>query len=1050
MIGSKVMIYKGLKILSAFLSAALIVSCTEDSALQQGSVTDGILPIENTTVHQLGDSFKVAYTSPVDWRMTMKENGTPAVPEWLTASVVSGKAGTTVITFTVDPNVDEDRKCDINFSRKGDTEIMESFTIFQEKAVLEVSETAFEFGWKNTREAGMQTFNVESNVEWALTLNNETFFSAEYEGCEDGVAEGDRTVTVRALENNFSTENKAAVIKVVPVKRNNKGERIELGIDYERTISMSQDFLIFLVNNGRVTTDLPSFSELGADYVALGSVVASDHLTEQTITITSETDWEFDIDEVEDSWGLELTTSPEEENVVVSGRDAKRKTLTIKVKEPNPSDMSRNADFDLYVLADDVREKRTVKIHQDAYEFRSDLLSSDVSFDNLSGENTLSLHTKGPWSILPDDVPEWLSISPMNGVGNADIEIKAENQNLSFEDLKDDIKILSGLNTLTDKYSFSQDKFLFDVVWPDEFGSALSRLDTRDYLVYVTSSGPWTLELESSANDDGSDWVDVDTYSGEAGIRMPVIIKANNANPDKNSERGKIIRISSDLHESGSSWPEKALFSNEFIQDRFRFDLVRGEVDITTQPTNYVAYKSTKNTSTFTMRCSAPWQISTDSDWISFNLYQGTGEDYPSVTMTALNNVSGEWSKSRKAIVTVKSDPEGDWSYSDSKTFEVTQDGLVFEVSAQPSYSTETLNEQTFQFSVTATDGLPWTVSQDDSWVGLQSTSLTGSRTVSFKPTHNGSLEVRDSKITVSSSAIENLTPVTMSVAQSAYRFDSKEVMLKGFKELNPGSKDVAVDCMGPWTVQGRPSWIEVDQSSGSGKATLKVTPKKNTATGGDREGTFRIVSQVGGVTHTKVVTVVQDPFIWEVKSSTGNINADAVNGGTGLISFICSGSWMASSTKDFVTLSKASGTGGKYTTEMVSVTVSPNYTRSARSAQVTVRSDDDSAHSTTLSVSQAAYVFEIGAISWNIPYGGEKKTVTARCSELLNVISSASWLKASVSGDVLTLEADENETTSTRTATVTVSSPHVSNNAELTKTFTFTQAAAPAPEPEK
>ena len=1074
------MIYKGLKILSAFLSAALIVSCTEDSALQQGSVSDGILPIENTTVHQLGDSFKVAYTSPVDWRMTMKENDTSAVPEWLTASVVSGKAGTTVITFTVDPNVDPNvdkcRKCEVKFSRKGDAEVMESFIISQEKAVLEVSETEFEFGWRKSE--GEKSFDVETNLEWDYEVvgTDSTYFSVDITGVvnKDGTkgsgnAEDNAKVNVKvnAKAPNFGTQDYEAEITIKPVKRNNKGEKIESDkLDSKvrkaldgltRTIKVSQDYLIFQVDDD----ELQSFSELGADYVDTASVNAEAYLTEQTITITCEADWDYDSSDVPD-W-LELIPSTEED-VDVGDRKAKCKTLEIKVKEPNPGESQRDAAIDFYVMADDdIREKRTVTIYQDGYEF--DLSApEDLSFDNLSTETkTLQLTTKGPWSIELDPDQKWLSMSPMSGVGDSKITIEAKDQNLLFEDLGYAMTIKSDLNDLDDLCQFSQDKFEFKVEWPNEFGSAMSRLDTGEYKVYVTSSGSWTLAIEADGSDDGSDWLNVSVNSGEAGEKIPVTINAKTANPDKESQRGKVIKITSDLHKNNDSWPEKALDSNKFIQDKFSFDIVRDDVDITKQPTNFVAYKEDANTSEFKMQCSAPWIIDVNrdwDDWISFSEYAGTGEKYPTITMTAEDNVYEKWDESRDAVITVKSDPLGDGSYSDSKTFKVTQDALVFTVAALNEYPVGALNDKDWAFSVLATEGLPWTmtVSDEDTWVGCETTDYKGSKDVTFKPFYNGTLSDRDGNITISSSVIKNLNPTTMTVKQSAYEFDNTPVTLDGFKELNPESKCFNLVCMGPWKVEACPDWVTVDPSDGSGDSKLTVTLDKNTATGDPRSCTIKIVSQVGGVEHTKEVTVVQNPFTWEITPSenisTDNVlKVDALNGGEGSVSLICSGSWKASADSAYVTVSTEKGEReGKVEVTgegegKVVVTVDPNYTTSQRTAKVTVSSDNNTDLKYELSVLQEAYVFELDTLfTEKISYKGGD-VIKFKCSEEPDVTPTegCNWLETKYEGNVLTITAQKNTTSSDREADVTISSPH---NSDLEEKYNLIQEAPPAQEP--
>lgn len=1057
--------YTRIRLFFVLLTVLVAGSCGDDSYLQQGTTEDAILPIGDVEVHPLGDVFKVAFTSPVAWKMNFDyypddESG------WFSIlpTSVTGKAGTTVVTFTVDPNVSIDRNCTVRFfNTEGSREKLKEFVISQDRAYLTVSEENIDFGWRKSE--GEKSFDVETNLEWDYEVvgTDSTSFSVDIMGVvnKDGTkgsgnAEDNAKVNVKvnAKAPNFGTQDYEAEITIKPVKRNNKGEKIESDkLDSKgltRTIKVSQDYLIFQVDDD----ELQSFSELGADYVDTASVNAEAYLTEQTMTITCEADWDYDSSDVPD-W-LELIPSTEED-VDVGDRKAKCKTLEIKVKEPNPGKLQRDAAIDFYVMADDdIRENRTVTIYQDGYEF--DLSApEDLSFDNLSTETkALQLTTKGPWSIELDPDQKWLSMSPMSGVGDSKITIEAKDQNLLFEDLEYAMTIKSDLNDLDDLCQFSQDKFEFKVEWPNEFGSAMSRLDTGEYKVYVTSSGSWTLAIEADGSDDGSDWLNVSVNSGEAGEEIPVTINAKTANPDKESQRGKVIKITSDLHKNNDSWPENALDSNKFIQDKFSFDIVRDDVDITKQPTNFVAYKEDANTSEFKMQCSAPWIIDVNrdwDDWISFSEYAGTGEKYPTITMTAEDNVCEKWDESRNAVITVKSDPLGDGSYSDSKTFKVIQDALVFTVAALNEYPVGALNDEDCAFSVLATEGLPWTmtVSDEDTWVGCETTDYKGSKDVTFKPFHNGTLSDRDGNITISSSVIKNLNPTTMTVKQSAYEFDNTPVILDGFKALNPESKYFNLVCMGPWKVEACPDWVTVDPSDGSGDSKLTVTLDKNTATGDSRPCTIKIVSQVGGVDHTKEVTVVQDPFTWEITPSE-NISTDNVLkvdalGGEDSVSLICSGSWQAASADtSFVTVSPKEGEGGEGKVE-VKVTVKPNYTTSQRPAKVTVSSDDNPDLKYELSVLQAGYVFKVDTLfSEKISYRGGD-VIKVECSEEpgVNITKGRDWLETNYEDNVLTITAQKNTTSSEREADVTIYSPH---NSDLEENFNLIQEGAPAQEP--
>lgn len=1023
-----------------------MVSCS-DSHLQNAA-DPTVLPIEDVTVHPLGDEFTVAYTAKHPWKILL--SGVES--NWLTASVVKGDIGTTSITFKVNPNiVDGDRSCNISFCNSNSNKVLDSFCVSQEMVVLSTDVSSHNFGWQKSSDNG-SLLSITSNIEWALTLNDDVNFSVDYDGQDQGGAVGNRNVKVKANNNNFATSTSHATIIINPVKRDNKGNVVSLGDamknQIRKVIDLSQDNLIFLVNDNHSEVELENFSELGEDYVQSGDVNAADHVTKQTLVVTTEVkDWNIDYKGIADrlnDWGIEITKlseTPSEYLTQTYGREIIETELEVTVRKPNPTRAERNGSFDFYLLAaNGDKVARPIYLNQNPYIFDF-TCNGSPAFENISGECTLEINTTGSWYIKEDEVPAWLKVSQFSGVGNASVKVTAENQNLNFDDIRFGLVIYSDLNDLTLTETISQNRFVFMVEGASQFDDFLSRLDVSDHIIYVTSSGPWTLELTSSAVDDGKDWLDVDVIKGEAGERIPVVIKASSSNPDKTKYRGKNIAITSNLHEDGGKWPDKGQCVFDVIQDMFRFEFSKnGEV---VSGENFAAYdKNGVNTSVIRLRCSAPWRITEVPEWIKLSEYEGLGDVYPDIRFEVNNNTGYTYSQNRQAKIIVRSDPYENGSYSDIMEFTITQDKFVFNVNTSNSlYSVEPLNEIEYNVWVEVTEGATWTVSAED-WLGVSGqTTRTGSGLLSFKPKYNGKLETQSGSVKIVCDPLGVVSETNLYVVQEPYVFDNMPVTLSKFEEVNPSPATVSITCLGPWVVQDKPDWIYLSQTSGTGNTIIGVTAYPNP--GPERNAIFYINSTVGGVDHTKMIVVSQNDLVWEMEPEQTSLTFDVLGSVTETVKIKSSSSWTATATESFVKLAPDRADGDRFLSSQVKISVEPNYTLSERKARVIINNDIIANKKHEISIVQPKYDFVVGGSDYNFEVDGGSTEIPYSSTGKLTVNCSESWLTCTVSNDKVTFTAQANKTDAVRTAKVIITTEHYSSvNTELYKEITFTQKA--------
>jgi hypothetical protein len=289
---------------------------------------------------------------------------------------------------------------------------------------------------------------------------------------------------------------------------------------------------------------------------------------------------------------------------------------------------------------------------------------------------------------------------------------------------------------------------------------------------------------------------------------------------------------------------------------------------------------------------------------------------------------------------------------------------------------------------------------------------------------------------------LKNSPLKTITVNQSAYSFDNTPVTLQEFVELNSSAQTVYVDCLGPWTVDNSySSWLTVTPSSGTGNAILTVTTKNNT---GAARGPviFNVKSVVGGITHTKPVTVTQRDYQWTVVSNPGKLEADVLDGGNAEVKFKSSGAWTASANKEFVTVSPGSGVGVRDRISTVKIEVGANYLTTEQTAIVTIKSKDNTSLQITANVSQPAYDWKVGKTGKAIDIEGGSVDATVDCSGKVKVDESTvpDWLEYKVSSGKVTFTAEKNETGAPRSAKITVKSEHYNYNNVLKGEIEVTQ----------
>lgn len=1049
------------------------------------------LPIQDqVAAHPLGDDLYIAYTADSKWEIQIDGGGS-----WVSASPSnSQQPGTKNITFTVDPNLssgDEYRSCTVKFV--SGSIVLNKFTITQSRAVIDI-ENKFrniEMGWQQLSD---QQLLIESNIQWTIKCDNREDFSFDFEqdekkgvntpGSDFRYEVKPETITYATLKNNLDPSDKEVKLTITPYKEDVYGNVQELDQDIvaylTRDIKISQDYLIFMVNDSREEVDLGSFSELGTTY--------------RDFTLTSELDWNqigSNIAELEENYGVTLENLPDPTTTEIEGRAVNVYNLRLSMTKPNPS--LEREDYTLrFFTVDDEDAYREVRFSQDPYIF--DFIQLDQSIDSLKAVNagdTLAfrIETTGPWKIDETTVPEWMSFNLMEGEGTKEIQAFVPDKNMSFENLDRAVRFTTdSFNDAVEKNLIAhQDRFRFDLKDVDkDMGKPWSRMNVSVHEFTLVSDGAWTMYLDDDS-DEVVEWLKIVATDGSEPIAMgedhrisgaagtwTFSVNADSFN-NETYDRTKAIRLTSDLHKEADNdfWPDRAIHRYDITQQKYVFEIMHDGTDISTTNTTIggeaaPAYGNASSAKTYqiAMNCGAPWRIIEKPDWVSFNTSESDGDNYENITMTVTNNVGSSWRNSRSGYVTVRSYKEhaslpSDDASGEDKRFRIDQDRFIFEVPQNgTSNSCEALNEQSFSVNINTVAGAGWSIEPSSTWVHNKTITGSGSSEQSIKPGYNGTLSARNGNVTIRSTALGNYSPTyKVMFNQEAYVFDVESERSYTFETLmgDGQAKTVKIKCTGDWSITGAPTWITLSQNSGRGDKDIKVSVNSTNTSliASTRQNvTVTVKSTVAGTTHSHTFTVSQKPYEFSV-DPTKVTSEDAVSKFEGDIAVTSTGGFSAaeitvSGQKDLLTITR--------NTSGVTYEMAENYSLSEVTNKFSITSNDHSSGDDLykeVTLTRAAYIFKSSLEDGSVITCGAAKDLErgpfnfVSTGGFLNMDISydgteKDWLKDSefdVSKGTLTIKAVENKGKNPRSAKITIKSKdYEKNTTELSFTYTIGQ----------
>lgn len=1006
-----------------------VFSCKKDNDMDPVAVTGGALSAEIVEMSPTGDEFLLSFTSDKAW--TLSQTVPDDYPRWLIVDRQSGNAGTGVISLSAPLNdLRMDRETRLTFNAKDGTyatNVLVKQTYPYLIAALEnaqsVPEISLTYDYDEYIGAGMAAdrINISSNVTWGVMGEEESahFNISPLEG------EGDGAVLLFPSSPNFGKAPHTYEFDIVPLMENYAGDGYteipEVAADHFH-VSMFQDNFLFLLDN--VVNDINvSFSDMNDIYELT-------YLTDGSDEPMPGRDGDVPVSisiEAEKPWHVHECPAWISTNV----RSGQNLTFEIAADGVNPTRQDRSGTIVL-MPDEETRAIRNIAVVQEGYlfEMESDELDGNMTVEIAADDfevHSMTLHTRGPWKIL-DLMPDWLDITPTSyqgkystsGISSHDISFRALDKNLEFDDRAADIvfsRTVKPVGMSEDPLDMDvrivQKAFVFDVL-PSPVLGEIPFLNTLPYQVEITCSGPWKI-------DSVPDWLNIPETSGEAGTTV-IWVNAKTANPYEDRDRSAVVEVVSVDHENAGRNVRRSF---EVLQRKYTFELIPGP-DIRNIP----AYKAAFPTYSANLQCSAPWEITVCPEWLSPDVTSGDGME--DVVLSFVPQVNSSES-ARSGTVAVRDSYKGR-----ELSFEAVQDGFVFDGSPVSFDDIPVMNTLSYTVTFSLTAEAPWEVVSHPAWTNPSQLSGTayshGEATVNFVPEPNPELSRRSGIAVIRSKVNNGEKQVTFD--QEPFEFDDSPESYE-YTELDDKSESFHVKCSGPWSVDA-PSWVKFSPSSGSSSATVSVSVTANT-TLDERKADCRLISSLNGLVRN--ISIVQDAF--EFDSEALSFSFGTIDDTEETFDIICSGSWTARNVPSWIELSASRGSGNENADpEEITLGVEDNMGVTDRKTVIAFTSDDNPSLVKNVTVTQAAFVFEVSPQTCGFGSGAGDERITVECSGEWTASCTASWVDiSSVRTGSFEISVDENESDTERRATVTVRS--TMNG--LTKDILVTQAAGTA-----
>jgi len=487
--------------------------------------------------------------------------------------------------------------------------------------------------------------------------------------------------------------------------------------------------------------------------------------------------------------------------------------------------------------------------------------TTNVTIDPEGATVEAALTSNGEWSV--DTYPEWLTISPTSGKGDATLTLTAPANN-GEEKRSGEVRVKTKDNSSTLTVTQEAREQSAITVSPTEFEVDA---DGGTFEVTVTANCDWTM-------DNTAEWILCEPTSGSG--NGTVVLSISPIEGDANDREANIV----------FSGAENNLIPVHVTQH------APISVYLNVNPA-IMAFEYTGGMQEATVHCYGNWTASCDSEWVTLSATSGDGDTEITVTVTEnlvpfesrMANVSFLAETGLTASLVVKQEGAPDPHF-----LEVTPQVLNFDKDG---------GEAEIHISCDA----DWTVDMSCYWATLSATAGSNDGVITLIVEPNIINEQRTAHLIISSLGLTRRVNVTQAAGEIQSQVTISPDTL--YVPYSGGLQHVSITANTDWGLMTSDPWITLLTSTGTGDAELDFAVDMNTSET-ERVGNVRIVH---GLQTMGNVVVIQEgrPNIFETDITEIEAHPE---GGEYTIQLTSTQSWTLNWDVEWMDCFPQSGTG--------------------------------------------------------------------------------------------------------------------------------------------
>lgn len=310
------------------------------------------------------------------------------------------------------------------------------------------------------------------------------------------------------------------------------------------------------------------------------------------------------------------------------------------------------------------------------------------------------------------------------------------------------------------------------------------------------------------------------------------------------------------------------------------------------------------------------------------------------------------------------------------------------------------------------TSNTSWTVSSDETWLTVSSTSGSNNSTITLTAQANpSSATPRTATITVSGG---NTITVTQPASNATLTVSTTTLNIAAAAN---STTTFDITSNASWTVSEDQTWLSVSPTSGSNNGTVTLTAQANT-----NAATRTATVSVAGVGTPKTITVTQAGAAPNLSVSSNSLAIANSASSTANFQIISNTDWSISSDQTWLSASPSSSNGSAWIT-LTANEDNPNATK--RSASVTVSASGVSSQVITVEQDGTSTIFSVTPTSINVASNAGSTSFNVTSNILWTSLIDQSWVTitptSGTSSSSVSVNYEANNSTSERSSIITI-----------------------------